>query len=129
REGDRKQTVKTHCAGPHRGDSPPGAKTHTPAEIERQARESIRQPFALAKHPAFRAKLLRFDEQDHALVITVHHVITDGWSWRLFWEELETLYASKLIGTPPDCLSFPSSIANLPSGSTDGHPRRPLERR
>jgi len=107
RAGEPMQMVQSHLPRLERVDMPPCAKSQTPAEIERQARESIRQPFALAKHPAFRAKLLRFDEQDHALVITVHHVITDGWSWRLFWEELETLYASKLIGTPPRLPELP----------------------
>ena len=36
---------------------------------------------------------------DHALVIKLHHLVTDGWSQRLFWEELEALYSASLNGT------------------------------
>ena len=38
------------------------------------------------------------DEDDHALVIKLHHLVTDGWSQRLFWEELEALYGARLNG-------------------------------
>ena len=46
-----------------------------------------------------RVQLLRLDEDDHALVIKLHHLVTDGWSQRLFWEELEALYDASLKGT------------------------------
>ena len=36
-----------------------------------------------------RAQLLRLDEHDYALLIKLHHLITDGWSQRLFLEELD----------------------------------------
>ncbi|HKH00998.1 MAG TPA: condensation domain-containing protein, partial [Bradyrhizobium sp.] len=76
------------------------AKSRIVATIQRHARESLRQPFDIEKEPPFRAQLLRLDDDDHALVIKLHHLITDGWSQRLFWEELETLYAARLSGVP-----------------------------
>ena len=48
---------------------------------------------SILKRPhLLRAQLLRLDEDDHALVIKLHHLVTDGWSQRLFWKELEALY-------------------------------------
>jgi amino acid adenylation domain-containing protein len=82
-------------------DMRPCAKSKRAAAIQRQARESLRQSFDLAKEPPLRAKLLRLDEDDHALVINIHHLVTDGWSQRLFWEELEALYRASLNGAPP----------------------------
>ena len=61
--------------------------------------ELLRQPFDIEKEPPLRAQLLRLDEDDHALVIKLHHLITDGWSQRLFWEELEALYGARSNGT------------------------------
>ena len=58
----------------------------------------LRQTFNLEKEPLLRAQLLRLDEDDHALVIKLHHLVTDGWSQRLFWKELEALYVSNLNG-------------------------------
>ena len=55
-------------------------------------------PFDIEKEPPLRAQLLRLDEDDHALVIKLHHLVTDGWSQRLFWEELEALYTASLNG-------------------------------
>ena len=66
--------------------------------IEREALESLRQSFDIETEPPLRAQLLRLDEDDHALVIKLHHLITDGWSQRLFWEELAALYGARLNG-------------------------------
>ena len=57
-----------------------------------------------------RIELLRFAEDDHVLMVTLHHLITDGWSQRLFWEELEAHYAAHLRARPselPDpCIQY-----------------------
>ena len=66
--------------------------------IEREALELLRQSFDIETEPPLRAQLLRLDEDDHALVIKLHHLITDGWSQRLFWEELAALYGARLNG-------------------------------
>ena len=70
------------------------------AAIQSQARASLYQSFNIQTEPSLRVRLLRLDENDHALVITLHHLITDAWSQRLFWEELELLYAARVNGNP-----------------------------
>ncbi len=59
--------------------------------------EAIR-PFDLERGPLLRATLLRFDEQDHMLLLNVHHIVFDGWSLVIFMKELAALYSAFSIG-------------------------------
>ena len=61
----------------------------------------MQQPFELESEPPLQAQLLRLDEGDHALMIKIHHLATDGWSQRLFWQELAAHYAANRGGTAP----------------------------
>jgi amino acid adenylation domain-containing protein len=96
--GEPVQKVGTARPLLERLDIRPCAKKKIAATIQRQVRELLRQPFEIEMEPPLRAQLLRLDEDDHALVIKLHHLITDGWSQRLFWEELEALYGASLNG-------------------------------
>jgi non-ribosomal peptide synthetase component F len=49
-------------------------------------------PFDLATGPVFRCRLLRIDEAEHLLVVTMHHIVADAWSVDLFRAELAELY-------------------------------------
>ena len=60
------------------------------------AREDFRRPFDLAHGPLFRVKLFRFSVDDHILAVTVHQVISDGWSMMLFFRDLAELYRDSL---------------------------------
>jgi amino acid adenylation domain-containing protein len=99
RLGEPLQTVVTTRPRLECLDLRPCARSARAAAIEREARKSLRQSFDIEREPPLRAQLLRLDEDDHALVITLHHLVTDGWSQRLFWEELAALYAAGLNGT------------------------------
>ncbi|MDA9498389.1 non-ribosomal peptide synthetase [Bradyrhizobium sp. CCBAU 11357] len=65
-----------------------------PAAIRREALKLAQHQFDLAHEPPLKATLLSFDKNSHALVVNVHHLATDGWSQRLFWEELAAHYAA-----------------------------------
>ena len=54
------------------------------AIIRREALELAQYPFDLAREPPLKVTLLSFDKSSHALVVNVHHLVTDGWSQRLF---------------------------------------------
>ncbi|WFU26394.1 amino acid adenylation domain-containing protein [Bradyrhizobium sp. CB1717] len=62
--------------------------------IRREALELAQYKFDLAHEPPLKVTLLSFDKSSHALVVNVHHLVTDGWSQRLFWEELAAHYAA-----------------------------------
>ena len=49
-------------------------------------------PFDLSRGPLIRAKLLSLAADDHVLVLTMHHIVSDGWSMGVFFRELGQLY-------------------------------------
>ncbi|NET54589.1 MAG: non-ribosomal peptide synthetase, partial [Merismopedia sp. SIO2A8] len=54
------------------------------------ATESAQQPFELTKEPLFRANLLKLTEQEHILLLNIHHIVFDGWSEGVLFKELAT---------------------------------------
>ena len=77
------------------------------AELERRLDEEARRPFALTQGPLFRALWVRTDEDRGVLALTIHHIVSDGWSLLLLLRELATAYA--------DCVAHrPVSLPPLP---------------
>ncbi|HEU4773627.1 MAG TPA: amino acid adenylation domain-containing protein [Lysobacter sp.] len=58
----------------------------------------IATPFELDRAPLFRAGLFRLAEQEHVLFFMVHHIIWDGWSFDLFYDEMTALYTAFSTG-------------------------------
>ena len=69
--------------------APPREREHLVLEY---ARRENRLPFDLSRGPLFRVKLLRLAEEQHVLLLLLHHVITDAWSTGVFLRELSALY-------------------------------------
>lgn len=60
------------------------------------ARERVVEaPFDLEHGPLFRAEILTLGPADHALIITVHHIVCDGWSFGVLVNDLAALYAKR----------------------------------
>ena len=57
--------------------------------------------FDLVNGPLFRARLIRFEEQHHGLILTAHHVICDGWSFGTMIRELAELYSAAVKQRTP----------------------------
>jgi amino acid adenylation domain-containing protein len=113
RLGEPVQSVGTASPRLERLDLAPCAKRRRAAAIQEQARKLLRQTFDIEKEPLLRAQLLRLDENDHALVIKLHHLVTDRWSQRLFWKELEALYVSTLNGIAAGLPELPVQYRNF----------------
>ncbi len=62
--------------------------------------QAAQQPFELTRAPLLRVKLLRIANDDHALLLTLHHIIADGWSLGVLARELGILYGSEVTRTP-----------------------------
>ncbi|CAM3551039.1 Carrier domain-containing protein [Bordetella sputigena] len=60
------------------------------------ARAWLRRPFDLTTGPLLRAGLLRLDDDEHLLVIVMHHIVSDGWSVRLVMTDFAAAYAASL---------------------------------
>ena len=69
-------------------------ETAREAEVRRRAREDAARPFDLAEGPLFRAALLRVADEEHVLLMCIHHIVTDGWSSGVLLRELSALYAA-----------------------------------
>jgi acyl carrier protein len=61
--------------------------------------DEARRPFDLRKGPLLRASLFRVGEQEHALLLVMHHIISDGWSVGIILDELSTFYNSYVTQT------------------------------
>ena len=64
------------------------------------ATEQVSQPFDLAEDLLLRAKLLHLDKQEYVLVLTIHHIVFDGWSAGVFIQELAALTCAFGVGKP-----------------------------
>jgi len=84
------------------------AKDLQDAEIERRAIEQAHRPFDLREAPLLRMSLLRFAEEDHVVLFTMHHIISDAWSLNLLAVEMATLYEAFRHGnsSPLPLLAF-----------------------
>ena len=76
------------------------AESERVAVTGRLTKEQGQTPFDLAVGPLLRVKLLRLGECDHVLLVTMHHIISDGWSTGLLINEVATLYRAYLAGEP-----------------------------
>ncbi|MCE7009273.1 amino acid adenylation domain-containing protein [Kibdelosporangium philippinense] len=71
------------------------------ADVERLAREEVDKPFDLTREASLRAKVLRLGDQRHVLLLTVHHIASDGWSNGVLYEEITSLYRSETLEPQP----------------------------
>lgn len=62
------------------------------AEIQRLAKREASEPFDLAKGPLLRFSLLKLAEDEHVLVVILHHIVGDGWSGSMLATEMAALY-------------------------------------
>jgi amino acid adenylation domain-containing protein/non-ribosomal peptide synthase protein (TIGR01720 family) len=77
------------------GGLPPEARE---AEARRLATEEAERPFDLAAGPMLRAQLLRLGEGEYVALLTMHHIVSDGWSIGVLVREVVTLYAAYARG-------------------------------
>jgi amino acid adenylation domain-containing protein/non-ribosomal peptide synthase protein (TIGR01720 family) len=77
------------------------------AAARRLADDEASRAFDLGTGPLVRAALVRLDEQEHILLLTTHHIVSDGWSIGVLVREIAELYEAFLTASP-------SPLAELP---------------
>ena len=86
-------------------------------EREQQARalaaQEARKPFELARGPLLRVALARLRASESLLLLTLHHIVTDGWSMGILSRELGELYAAQVAGRPHDLPELPIQYADF----------------
>ena len=82
------------------------------AEAERLRAREARIPFDLARGPLLRACLLRTGAAEHTALLTLHHIVCDGWSLSLLAHELGSLYGAGAAGRPSPLPELPVQYAD-----------------
>lgn len=70
-------------------------------EIQKLAFEESQKPFDLKQDLLIRAKLLQLKDFDHVLLLTMHHIISDGWSLGILIQELSEIYQAFSTASSP----------------------------
>ncbi|HEX7243673.1 MAG TPA: condensation domain-containing protein, partial [Longimicrobiaceae bacterium] len=84
-----------------------------PAELRRRVRAEAALPFDLARGPLMRAGLLRVDEEEWVLLLTLHHVVGDGWSTGILLRETSALYEARRSGADAGLPPLPVQYADF----------------
>ena len=82
------------------------------AAAQQLIRAEVLYPFDLEKGPLLQVRLLRLGEQEHILLLTMHHIISDGWSRGILFHELGVLYEALNQGQSSPLLELPLQYAH-----------------
>ena len=83
------------------------------AAIQAQALERVQQPFDLERDGLVRSHLIQLEADTHVLLLTLHHIISDGWSMEVLIRELAILYDSHQRGQQPQLSPMPIQYADF----------------
>ncbi|HEX8242938.1 MAG TPA: amino acid adenylation domain-containing protein, partial [Longimicrobium sp.] len=81
-------------------------------ELGRIMAEEARAPFSLERGPLVRGRLVRLGADDHVLLVTMHHIVSDGWSMEVLTRELSALYAAHREGRQAGLPALPVQYAD-----------------
>lgn len=83
-----------------------------PARLAALMRDEAVAPFDLEQGPLMRVRLVRLAIQEHALLITLHHIVSDGWSMPVLTRELGELYGVRVKGLRDKTVPLPIQYAD-----------------
>jgi condensation domain-containing protein len=112
-EGVPAQIISAPAAVPiSREDLSGLPETEREAEALRLATAEAQRPFDLVEGPLVRAALLRLGAEEHVLLLTMHHIVSDGWSMGVLVRELAALYEAFRRGEPSPLGELPVQYAD-----------------
>ncbi|HOG48034.1 MAG TPA: amino acid adenylation domain-containing protein, partial [Anaerolineae bacterium] len=82
-------------------------------EVRRLAQEEACRPFDLARGPLLRATLLRLGAEEQIIQLTMHHIVSDGWSMGVLVGEVAALYGALAAGRPSPLAELPIQYADF----------------
>ncbi|ODH00063.1 non-ribosomal peptide synthetase [Nostoc sp. KVJ20] len=82
-------------------------------QLQLLATQDQLQPFDLTKGLLLRVTLVQLKSESYALLLTMHHIIGDGWSMGVFIKELSSLYRGFLVGEPSPLPELPLQYADF----------------
>lgn len=75
-------------------------------QVQRLIADEARLPFDLSRGPLLRAKLLRLSSLEHVFLLTMHHIVSDGWSMVRLLKELDAFYKGDVTQLAPIAIQF-----------------------
>jgi thioesterase domain-containing protein/acyl carrier protein len=91
-------------------DLPAAERSVRAAQI---ALEEAKRPFDLAQGPLWRVAVLRASDDEHFLILVMHHIVSDAWSFYVFGRELAEFYEAAIAGRPPRLSELPIQYADF----------------
>ena len=88
------------------------AEAERDVESERLTAEEAQKPFDLIRGPLVRALLLKRSADDHVLLLTMHHIVSDGWSMGVLFRELGSIYEAFAGHRPSPLPELPIQYAD-----------------
>ena len=88
------------------------------AAVARFTHATTQRPFRLDQGPLLRAYLLQDSEDDHVLILSIHHIISDGWSMGVAVQELAENYRALRLGQAPRLNPLPLQYADYTDWQT-----------
>ncbi|RKZ59825.1 MAG: non-ribosomal peptide synthetase, partial [Candidatus Parabeggiatoa sp. nov. 3] len=88
-------------------------------QLKQQVIQAYQRPYDLAQGPLMRVHMFSHTEQDHVLLITVHHIVFDGWSLWLFMDEFSQTYPAIAMGQTPALPKLQYSYRDYVQWQTD----------
>jgi hypothetical protein len=83
------------------------------SELQRLLAQEAHRPFKLETGPLVRVKLFRLAETEHVFMLNMHHIISDGWSIGVFFNELSVLYEAFKEGRLSPLPDLPIQYATM----------------
>ena len=88
------------------------AEAEREAEVSRRMTEEAQRPFNLSQVPMLRAQVLRLGAEEHVVLLTMHHIVSDGWSMNILLREMTILYDAYSHGRPSPLPELPIQYAD-----------------
>ena len=80
--------------------------------VHRLVLEEIERPFDVTRAPLVRCLVIRLGEADHVVVVTLHHLVCDGWSMAVLQREIGAAYVAHAASRPVDLPALPAQFAD-----------------
>jgi amino acid adenylation domain-containing protein/FkbM family methyltransferase len=88
------------------------AQSQRELEAQRRVAEEAQRPFSLSTEPLVRGELLRLGSDEYVLMLTMHHIVSDGWSLQVLVKEVAALYEAFTSGAAPALEALPIQYAD-----------------
>lgn len=88
-------------------------KTQHFDQLQQKVKEELETPFNLSKNHGVRVTLLQTASEAFVLLVSMHHIVSDGWSINIFIQELITLYRAFLSNSPTSLPNLPIQYADF----------------